>query len=84
MDGIFLFRIQQFSVFKLLVHSGGFFLFCCLAHRQHLDPEPSLSKSDLDHVADLHLIACFDLPPVYADALAVAGVIGNASALYEP
>ena len=48
MDGIFLFRIQQF------------------------------------HVADLHLIACFDLPPVYAHALGVAGIVGNASALYEP
>lgn len=59
-------------------------LFCRLVYRQHLDFKLTLAEGDLYNVADLDLVARLDLTAVYAHALGIAGVVGNASALYKP
>ena len=68
---------------QLPVHGRGAGLVGGLADLGDLHLQRALPEGDLDHVADLDLIAGPDGAAVDADALAVAGVVGDGAALDE-
>lgn len=64
-----------------LVHSLGFVFRNVLAHVEHLEFKRFRAEDYLDKVSLLDVIRRLDLPAVYNDVLAVAGIVCHSSAL---